>query len=465
MSIEIAIIKNLSLKRGNHILQEPISFTWEKGQQWCITGPTGSGKTTLLKILSGQLFAPHSEISFPLLESIKQESPTPIYISEMIGFVPQEIKIPSGYIEDLYYQRRFQATEQDDIPSTKDILMRSTNNDEQKMLEIADLMGLTSMLQQPFLQLSNGQTRRLMIAIALSKSPRLLFLDHPYIGLDIDARKELNEQIKNLIQKGIHVLIVAHSNEISTLSFVTNILKLDSTLSYQNNIEIPKELIAPKNSTSSSVIKMTQVKVQYGEKVIFKIPHWEVKTNEKWVIQGKNGSGKSTLLSLIMADHPQAYSNDIQLFNIQRGSGESIWDIKKRIGYFSPEQLRFFEPHQSTEKVIASGWSDFIGHIPSLTPERKSLVKPLAEWLNIASLLSLKLGELSFGQQKMILIARAMFKNPELLILDEPLQGMDIEARDFFKEKIKEFSSNRTILYVTHDTDEIPEGEWQKLLL
>lgn len=465
MSIEIAIIKNLSLKRGNNILQAPISFTWEKGQQWCITGPTGSGKTTLLKILSGQLFAPHAEISFPLLESIKQASPTPIYTSEMIGFVPQEVKIPSGYIEDLYYQRRFQAAEQDDIPTTQDILLRSTNNDEQKMLEIADLMGLNSMLQQPFLQLSNGQTRRLMIAIALSKSPRLLFLDHPYIGLDTDARKELNTQIHHLIQMGIHILIVAHSHEISSLKFITNILRLDATISYQNGIKIPQKLIASKTSSYDSVIKMTQVKVQYGEKIIFKIPDWEVRPNEKWVIQGKNGSGKSTLLSLIMADHPQAYSNDIQLFNIQRGSGESIWDIKKRIGYFSPEQLRFFEPHQSTEEVIASGWSDYIGHVPALTPERKSLVKLLAEWLNISSLLSLKFGELSFGQQKMVLIARAMFKNPELLILDEPLQGMDIEARDFFKEKINEFSINRTILYVTHDTEEIPEGEWSKLLL
>ncbi|MCO5233573.1 MAG: ATP-binding cassette domain-containing protein [Chitinophagales bacterium] len=465
MPIKIAEIKNLTLKKGQKTLQSPISFTWERGQQWCVTGPTGSGKTTLLKILSGQLFAPGADISFPYLEYLKQKSSTTIYLSEMIGYVPQEVKIPSGYIEDLYYQRRFQATEQDDIPTTKEILLRSTHQDELKTLQVSKLMGLSSLLQQPFLQLSNGQTRKLMIAIALTKSPKILFLDHPFIGLDMDARKELIEQIKKLIHNGLHIFIAAHTHEIESMDFITHQIELKEVYNFQNNQPLPKSFDIPLSSANETIIEMDNVQVKYDKKIIFHIPHWIVQPTERWVIQGKNGSGKSTLLSIIMADHPQAYSNHIQLFNKKRGTGESIWDIKKKIGYFSPEQLRFFETHHTCEEVIASGWSDYIGHIPILTAERKSLVNILADWLDIAYLKALRFGDLSLGQQKMILIARAMFKNPELLILDEPLQGMDIKSSAFFKQKINEFAINRTILYVTHDKDEIPEGEWKHLLL
>lgn len=468
MSEPIAIIQNLIIKKGVRDLQLPVSFIWEKGRQWCVTGPTGSGKTTFLKILSGISFTTGAKIEFPVLEKMKQTSGKQLFISDMIAFVPQEIKISAGfYIEDLYYQRRFQAAEQDDIPSTKEVLLRAANEDEARVEEVAKLMALTSLMEQPFVQLSNGQTRRLMIAIALVKQPRILILDNPYTGLDQETRVALNEQIRVLIENGIHIFMAAHEHELPLIDFVTDILRLQPVMQLQRlNKPLPVIYQTQVNpSDTKAVIRMENIEVKYGEKVVLKIHYWEVNKSERWIIQGKNGSGKSTLLSVIMADHPQAYANEIYLFGKKRGTGESIWEIKKRIGFFSPELLRYFEQRLTGEEVIGSGDNDYIGQVSAMTRSRRLQVAELAEWLEISSLLNISMSDLSLGQQKMILIARAMFRNPEVLILDEPLQGMDTEWREHFKQKIDEFAQNRTVLYVTHDSEEIPGGEWQILSL
>lgn len=462
---QIAVFKDIHIIRGGCLLQPSFSFNWEKGQVWCVTGPTGSGKTTFLKLVAGKIFLSNSEILFPLLESLKAYSSEKVFISDWIAFVPQEIKIPTIYIEDLYYQRRFQAAEQDNIPTVWEVLIQAANQNETSAQLAADWMNLSELLHQPFVQLSNGQTRRLMIGVALAKQPKVLILDNPYTGLDQDARDSLNSQIKILVQKGIHVLMAAHEHEVSSMDFVTNVLSFQKVHSIQENNDFPEYLKSPLVDLSKKTIEMSNVQVNYGSKTVLEIEKWTVYPLDKWIIKGKNGSGKSTLLSLIMADHPQAYSNNIQLFGNKRGSGESIWDIKRRIGFFSPELLRFFDSSLTGEAIIASGWNDIVGQTSNLSVEQKEKVQELVDWLGINEVKLLQLGELSLGQQKMILIARAMIRNPELLILDEPLQGMDIEWREHFKQKIEEFSQSRTILYVTHDKEEIPSGHWKTLQL
>ncbi len=447
------------------MLQKPVSLDWDVGQHWCVTGPTGSGKTSFLKILAGINYTSEGEISYPILDKIIKGSDADLFISDLIAFVPQEIKIPSLYIEDLYYQRRFQAAEQDEIPTVREILEYAAEQKSVEILEAARLMNLTEMLEQPFVQLSNGQTRRLMIAIALIKRPVLLILDNPYTGLDQGARIELNDLIKKLIRSGVHIFMAAHAHELKTLDFITNRLELAPVMRIDDSNPVPKLFYDTKDFYTGTVIKMKNIKIQYGKKIILNLNEWEVRSGEKWIIKGKNGSGKSTLLSVIMADHPQAYSNEIYLFGSRRGTGESIWEIKRRIGYFSPELLRFYALHRKADEVIASGFSDILGKVAGLTEELRQKVIDIANWLGIESLLEYSMGNLSLGQQKMIFIARALIKNPELLILDEPLQGMDVEWRTHFKARISMIAQNRTILYVTHDSEEIPDGDWEFLCL
>lgn len=465
MSNKIIIAQDLLIKRGERVLQKPISFTWKQGQQWCVTGPTGSGKTTLLQIISGLTYVSEGFISYPFLEGLKESADRQVFLSDIVAFVPQEINVPSHYIEDLYYQRRFQAAEMDSIPSTYSILLNVAQGKVELVYEASKLMGLSDLLDQPFVQLSNGQTRRLMIAVALVKQPKLLILDNPYTGLDQEARLKLNAQLKILIRHGIHIFMAVHLHELPIIDFVTNTLELDEVMEIKSDRVMPGEYARELLRNKGEVVKFNGVQVRYGEKVVLDIPHWVVNYSDRWVIQGKNGSGKSILLSLIMADHPQAYANEIYMFGNKRGVGESIWEVKKRIGYFSPELLRFFSKNMKVAMVIASGQSDFVGKVSKYTAEQKSQVESIAYWLGIDSLLSLRMGDLSLGQQKMVLIARAMMKKPEMLILDEPLQGMDVDWREHFKSKIDEFAKNRTVLYVTHDIEEIPDGEWQVLNL
>lgn len=462
----VARIENLILKKDGKRLQNPISFEWEQGESWCVTGPSGSGKSTLLKILSGQAFALQAKNEFPMIEQLRFEDESSRMITDYIGYVPQEMKISAGFIQDLYYQRRYQSAEQDEIPTTREVLLRYAPQNYSAVDEVAALMNLTKLLDQPFVQLSNGQSRRLMIGIALIKNPKILMLDNPYTGLDAAARISLNTHLKNLIRQGIHLFMAAHEHELAELDFITHVLRLEPVFRPESRTDLAESYRkVPGVVQDATVIEAENIKVNYGARKILDIPSWSVKALDRWIIQGDNGSGKSTLLALITADHPQAYSNNIFLFGKKRGSGESIWEIKKRIGYFSSELLRYFSKLPVAEEVIASGWNDITGQIKKLTIQQRENVKALADWLGIAPLLPMPIGKLSLGQQKMVLIARAMIRNPEILILDEPLQGMDAEWREHFKKKIDEFSKNRTILYVTHDEAEIPDGVWKRLNL
>jgi molybdate transport system ATP-binding protein len=191
--VPIADIQITQLKRGGHILAENIFLHWQEGQHWCITGPTGSGKTTLLKTVTGQIQQAQAVISFPALKQLCEHTHPKRYISDLIAFVPQEVSIPTIYIEDLYYQRRFQSAEQADIPLVKDILLQQAAKQSDLVAKATALMQLDELLEQPFVQLSNGQTRRLMIALALVKQPKILVLDNPYAGLDMRSKRRAQQ--------------------------------------------------------------------------------------------------------------------------------------------------------------------------------------------------------------------------------------------------------------------------------
>lgn len=448
------------LTRGDRILQDRVTFQWQEGQHWCITGPTASGKTTLLKLLSGQIFNPTASVFYPLIDKWKSENTSRKYVADWLVFVPQEVSIPTVYIEDLYYQRRFQSAEQEGIPTVRTILMQLSSKDTRLVEEVVSRVKLTQMQDQPFVQLSNGQTRRLMIAIALIKQPKILFMDNPFAGLDQNARNEIVGLLKELSSNGIHICMAALEHETTSLDFITNRLVLQSEVHHAPGL-FPEAFKADK-SDEKAIIRFHNASVRYGEKIVFQDFNWQVHSGEHWVIKGTNGSGKSTLLSMITADHPQAYSCNLMLFGKQRGSGESIWDIKSNIGYFSPEMMRFFESSGTVRKVILSGLEDLYAEKSS---PHNSLITDLLSWIGVEEWEDRLYAHLSFGEKRIVLLLRAIIRRNELLILDEPLQGLDLFWREKLKSAISVYCQNRTLLYITHDEDEIPEGDWKYLQL
>ena len=201
-----------------------------------------------------------------------------------------------------------------------------------------------------------------------------------------------------------------------------------------------------------AVILMRKVNVRYGKKVVLKNFNWTVRNGENWKIVGPNGAGKSTLLSLITADNLQAYSNEIHMFGKLRGTGESIWDIKRRIGHVSSEFQVQYRESVTVLKVVLSGFFDTIGLYQPVTEKQKETALYWMKFLEIENLAEIDFTRLSYGQQRLVLIARALVKSPALLILDEPCQGLDRANRNRVLTLIDQIGhqSMTQIIYVTH---------------
>jgi len=365
----------------------------------------------------------------------------------------------------------------------------------EKVLETAEQLGIAAILEKPLRHFSNGETRKTIIAKALLANPRLLILDEPFDGLDSASSKWLSQSISGLIQSGLAIWLVSHrfeelvpeikhvlclkSGKIFAQGLRSEVLNAeimeglysedDGAKTLQINTESSEEKferLIPQNAPEStatnkkppSIIQMRNVNVRYGENVVLENFNWSVNQGENWKIVGPNGAGKSTLLSLISGDNLQAYANQIYLFGKRRGTGESVWDIKQRIGLVSPEfQVRYREAI-SVLKVVLSGFFDTIGFYQAASESQKRTALNWLNFLEINELAEQDYTRLSYGQQRLILIARAMVKSPPLLILDEPCQGLDSTNRNRVLELIDHIGLNSAtqILYVTHSaTDQL----------
>ena len=211
---------------------------------------------------------------------------------------------------------------------------------------------------------------------------------------------------------------------------------------------------------NSIVIEFRHVNIRYGERTILKDLNLTVREGEHWALNGENGAGKSTLLSIVCADNPQSYANDIVLFGHQRGKGESIWDIKRHIGYISPEMHRAYMKDMPAIDIVASGLSDVSGLYKKPKPEQRAVCEFWMDIFGIKRYADTTFLKLSSGEQRLVLLARAFVKDPALLILDEPLHGLDLKNRRLVKDIIEVFCQrkHKTLLMVTHYKEEYPKN-------
>lgn len=313
---------------------------------------------------------------------------------------------------------------------------------------------------------SQGERKKALIKHLLQNKPDYLIADNVYGSLDVASQKEIEQTLENLGQNTLLIQILNRKSEI--LSFIEEVYVIknntpvlvnrDALESKTTNYflkDIPKPLLQIHNNYEA-LIRFNNVSVSYFERPIIKNISWEVKPGEFWQLKGPNGSGKSTILSLITGDNPKAFQQDIHLFGVKKGSGESIWDIKEKIGYFTSEMLQGFKRSDSIERMIISGFFDSVGlyKLPS-----KNKILKAHEWLKLLNMYEIKnqnFQTLSNGRKRLVLIARAMVKHPPLLILDEPTNGLDDADIKMFTELINKIAkeSNTAILYVSHRIEE-----------
>jgi molybdate transport system ATP-binding protein len=381
-----------------------------------------------------------------------------------------------------YLQLRWNQHDIDhETPTVGELLMRAflmTGEDTLERRQLRDhlyeLFHMEPLLDKYIITLSSGELRKFQLTKTLFSDPRLLIMDNPFIGLDAETRDQLRDLLKLLAEERDMEIMLVMSKTDDIPDFVTDIKYFTEPQEIPPHV-LPKakyEAILSFPYTDNDydchhVIDMKKVTIRYGERTILKDLDWTVCNGERWALSGQNGSGKSTLLSLVCADNPQSYACDITLFDRPRGSGESIWDIKKHIGYVSPEMHRSYKRNLPAIRIVASGLMDSIGLYAIPNPKDYERCRWWLDIFGIGHLADTPFLQLSSGEQRLVLLARAFVKDPQLLILDEPLHGLDLWNRRLTKDIIEAFCQRKgkTMIMVTHYQEELPNVITNSLFL
>lgn len=460
--------------------KEPVNWSLSSGQHWAIVGPNSAGKTIFSNILTGKIPLKDGDVDY-----FFEEDGTPLY-QKVKAATFQDVYSMADY-KNMYYQQRWNSSGEEEVPFVKELIANLA--DEATIHEMFSLFGIEELLEKKLILLSSGELRKFLIVRMLLSRPEVLILDNPYIGLDTFSRGMLNELLEKMTtQKGLQIILIL-SNPDDIPEVITHVLPVSgmkcgaplSSEDFKTNAQLI-DILFPEHSINEGldsilnakqdidydyVLEMMHVNIRYGERTILKDLDWKVKKGEKWALLGPNGAGKSTLLSLVCADNPQAYANSFCLFGKKRGTGESIWEIKKRIGYISPEMHLYYLQDQPCVNIVGSGFFDSIGLHRKCTEEQLSIALKWMDVFEITHLRDISFLKLSYGEQRLALLARAFVKNPDLLILDEPLHGLDKSNKILASEIIEKFcnQNHKTLIYVTHYLNEIPASVTQRFEL
>ena len=356
----------------------------------------------------------------------------------------------------------------------KAFLMAGEDNADRRQLRdhLYRMFHMETLLDKYIITLSSGELRKFQLTKTLFANP--FIMDNPFIGLDAETRDQLKALLYMLANERDMEIMLVMSKTDDIPAFVSEIKWVGEqqpvpphVLSDDKRNAILSLPYTDNDYDCQHVIDMRKVTIRYGERTILKDVDWTVRNGERWALSGQNGSGKSTLLSLVCADNPQSYACDITLFDRPRGSGETIWDIKRHIGYVSPEMHRSYKRNLPAIRIVASGLTDSIGLYVVPKPQDYDKCRWWMDIFGIGHLAERPFLQLSSGEQRLVLLARAFVKDPQLLILDEPLHGLDLWNRRLVKDIIETFCQRRgkTAIIVTHYQEELPDIITNKLYL
>ncbi|PWQ93586.1 molybdate ABC transporter ATP-binding protein ModF [Leucothrix arctica] len=458
-------LNNLTVNFDERFQLDNIDWVITPNQHWMITGTNGAGKSALVAVLAG-----YGDI-----------------ISGNLNGTPKRVGLVSFEAQAELIAQELKKDDADimDVISEGTPVHEMIYNDcaDKSLAEsLVEKFGLTELLDRAFRKLSTGESRKVMLIRALSSKPDLLILDEPFDGLDAEMHSLLQAHLEALSNTTQMLVVLNRFDE--RPSFITDIAYVeDGSLSHQiqvsdkaayealyqllhlktTELEIPpvdKESALPALDPEQPLVRLTDTSIKYDETVIFSDLNWTIKPNEHWQLSGPNGSGKTGLLALITGDHPQCYVNDIFVFGFKRGSGESIWQIKQFIGYVSTALQWEYRVSTNLRNVIISGFYDSIGLYSNSSDRQKQIANEWLALLGMSDRADQPFNKLSYGDQRLLLIARAMVKHPPLLILDEPCLGLDDMNRQLVLALIEKIcaGSETSVLYVNHHPEDKIKG-------
>jgi molybdate transport system ATP-binding protein len=442
-----------------------INWKLEPGQVWAIMGASGSGKSALAAALAGT-----GDITSGTVKGIVKNAGI-VSLESQAALIKRERLRDDSDITDKVYDGTPVREMLDEVSISPSLLTR-----------LIELLGLEALLERGFRKLSTGETRKLLITRALTSKPELLIIDGPFEGLDAQTVPLISEVLQQVSIEIPMVLVINRFDELP--EFVTHVAllekgRLKTTLETRNkpaldllsqllhlkttDIKIPNAIpgeTSPPLNSDEPLVNIRNGSIRYTDNLVFEHLDWRIEPGQHWQLTGPNGSGKTCLLNLITGDHPQCYTNDIFVCGYQRGSGESIWDIKQHIGYVSSALQWDYRVSISCKNVIISGFYDSIGLYNKATDLQEEIA---IQWLQILGLqdrAGQPFNQFSYGDQRLLLIARAVVKHPHLLILDEPCFGLDDMNRQLVLALIEKIcaGSETTVIYVNHHAQDQVEG-------
>ena len=479
---KIISIKNGVTRMPEWRMAEPVNFEACDGEHIAIVGPNGGGKSMFVDIIVGR---------HPLLMHDPDYDFSPsqkTMVSDNIKYITFRDSYGGDNDRTYFLQQRWNQLEIDEnTPVVKDKLeeayqMAGEDTPERRALQqhIYELFHMQHLMDKYTILLSSGELRKFKLASTLFSEPRVLIMDNPFIGLDAETRDQLKELLKTLSSERALQIILVLSKSDDIPDFITHVVEVKD-MKVQPKVtlaeylagreSVPAHVLSPeleqaivdqpysdREYHTREVVKMNKVRIQYGERIILKDLDWTVMNGERWALSGQNGAGKSTLLSLVCADNPQSYACDITLFDNPRGSGESIWDIKRRIGYVSPELFAVCNRTVPAVDVVAGGLHDTLGLLRRTSAVERDRCMAWMRLFGADAWADVPYTRLSSGEQRLVLLVRAFVKSPPLLVLDEPFQGLDdarlLRARALLDAYVR--TGHHTLIMVSHYENELP---------
>jgi molybdate transport system ATP-binding protein len=457
-------------------------FAIEPGQHWCLFGPNGCGKSLLANLLAGKRLESSSYVSY-------DPSFDPVRDLHIVSFEEQQ---RLWEIDNRLDISEFSGDAQDKGTVVEDLVRASRSQQDQNDVLLAELieqLALEGVVSKGIRFLSSGQTRKVLIARSLyayrEGLPQLLILDDPLESIDRDSQQRIRNTIEKTmsaqfsslqlcrraqdILPGVSHMAVMQSNsnrmQISRQGSLAEVLKTPEfadvgTVGIEATASLDALLpqVAPIRDDSEELIRLEDVQASYGDSKVLVDVSWIMSGRDHVVIEGPNGCGKSTLLSLIDGENHKGYGQQVFLFSRLKGSGETIWETKKHFGIVSNELHNKYIKGWRVLDVVVSGFFDSVGLYDDSGTAQVGQARRWIATLGLEQWEKQYYHEISFGQQRLVLLARAMIKKPRLLILDEPCVGLDDFHRQLILKMLDTIAqrSLTNILYVTHVADEQP---------
>ncbi|WP_290919580.1 ATP-binding cassette domain-containing protein [Halodesulfovibrio sp.] len=495
----ILTLENVSVRKDQTMALSNVSFELGTGQHWAVIGGNGAGKSTFLSLVRGDIWPTQNMGRRLYIDTNGKTSLSPIGFREFTTTVSAELIDHYLLLDRVLNGKTLLMT---GLHNTPLIYTRPTEQEWERVYELAGTMGVTELLDKPLPECSSGQIKRLFLARAMACNPKVLFLDEYVDALDRPSRLEVMSRIDQMADNGVQILCATHRatelpdciNRILLLEkgkvLHTGVRTIKGKDCLKGSCDEPED-VEPLDNTALNPDAITQTAAMDfsllppARKTDEKAPvialknatagivtHTTLTINkgERWIFTGANGAGKSTLLRMIAGELPAALGGEVRWFGQERipsgGEYKNFWDIKQRIGMVTPRLQTLHRMEIAVQDVMLSGFWQHVGLYKTPTQAMEKIALETLSALGIANLAERNANTLSYGQLRKVIIARALVNSPSLLILDEPFSGLDAPSRKDLRTILNGLADqDLTMILATHHPEETEDWATNKAVI